>query len=260
MSSRLAASRAAPARASAPRRGPAPSDYFDNVYGSGSGLETYYMAEGNGGGGCCDVYHFTIIWDVFIPTNQFELQCLWQGNASNSNDGEFFLNCSNGGFWVRGTGYIGEDLWPKGEWFRIAHRVDYASDTSAIFVNGVKVLSDDELTGADWLYGGGSGSPVWMISDDGPDSDVSVVYCANLAIVDRLLADATIASFGGPDARGIIEPDVPVIPGDFNGDGLVNGADLSYLLGFWNLPDCDLDGDGTTSGPDLSILLGNWSV
>ena len=32
-----------------------------------------------------------------------------------------------------------------GEWVRIANRVNYADDTSALFVNGVKVLSDDEL-------------------------------------------------------------------------------------------------------------------
>ena len=232
---------------------------LDNVHGTGRGLETYYMAPGNGGGGCCDVHHFTIIWDVFIPTSQFELQCLWQGNATNSNDGEFFLDCSNGGFWVRGTGYIGESLWRKGEWVRIAHRVDYDSNSSAIFVNGVKVLSDDELAGADWLYGSGSGDPVWMISDNGPDSDVSVVHCANLAIVDRLLPDATIAGLAGPNAGGIIEPASPVITGDFNGDGLVNGSDLSYLLGYWNLPNGDLDGDGNTTGSDLSILLGNWT-
>ena len=232
---------------------------LDNVYGVGSGLETYYLAPGNGGGGCCDVFQFTIIQDLFIPADQFELQCLWQGNATNSNDGELFLDCSNGGFWVRDTGYIGEDLWRKGEWTRIVHRVDYTSGTSALFVNGTKVLSDDALAGADWLYGGGSGSPVWMLSDNGPDSDVSVVYCANLAIVDRLLPDATIAGIGAPNAWGIIEPAAPGIPGDYNGDGRVDGSDLSYLLGFWKLSKTDLNGDGTTDGADLTILLGNWT-
>jgi hypothetical protein len=233
---------------------------LDNVYGSGSGLETYYMAPGNGGGGCCDVFHFTIIWDIFIPTNQFELQCLWQGNANNANEGEFFLSCSDGGFWVSDTGYIGEKMWPKGEWFRIAHRVDYASNTSAIFVNGVKVLADDELAGADWLYAGGSGSPVWMISDDGPDSDVSEVYCANLAIVDRLLPDATIANLGGPHAGGIIEPETTGIPGDFDGDGSVDGSDLAFLLGHWGQLQGDLDGNGSTDGGALAILLGYWTL
>jgi len=53
--------------------------------------------------------------------------------------------------------------------------------------------------------------------------------------------------------------------GDINGDGAVNGEDLSIVLGFWgpcNDPgDCpaDIDGDGSVTGSDLSIILGQWS-
>ena len=51
--------------------------------------------------------------------------------------------------------------------------------------------------------------------------------------------------------------------GDLNLDGVVDGADLSILLGYWgtfpeNLPQADINGDGTVSGSDLSILLGYW--
>ena len=52
------------------------------------------------------------------------------------------------------------------------------------------------------------------------------------------------------------------IPGDINGDGLVNGVDLSTLLGFWgkNASDSDINGDGRVDGSDLTVLLANWSV
>jgi hypothetical protein len=51
---------------------------------------------------------------------------------------------------------------------------------------------------------------------------------------------------------------------DFNGDGMVNGADLATLLANWG--DCpegatctgDLNGDGTVNGADLAELLANW--
>jgi hypothetical protein len=51
-----------------------------------------------------------------------------------------------------------------------------------------------------------------------------------------------------------------IVPGDLNGDGAVNGADLGQLLAAWGTPGGDLDGDGTTSGVDLGILLANWSA
>jgi hypothetical protein len=60
-------------------------------------------------------------------------------------------------------------------------------------------------------------------------------------------------------------PDDPPIPGDINGDGVVNGADLGQLLTAWgacgspqNCP-ADLNGDGTVDGADLGILLTNWT-
>ena len=52
------------------------------------------------------------------------------------------------------------------------------------------------------------------------------------------------------------------ITGDINGDGTVNGADLTILLGSWGevKPEVDLDGDNVITGSDLAVLLGNWSV
>ena len=58
------------------------------------------------------------------------------------------------------------------------------------------------------------------------------------------------------------EETLPNIPGDLNGDGAVDGADLTMLLGAWgtNNIELDLDGDGTITGADLTILLGNWGT
>lgn len=46
--------------------------------------------------------------------------------------------------------------------------------------------------------------------------------------------------------------------GDLNGDLVINGADLTIMLGYWNLSGADLNEDGTTNGADLTILLGAW--
>jgi hypothetical protein len=52
------------------------------------------------------------------------------------------------------------------------------------------------------------------------------------------------------------------IPGDLNGDGCVDQADLGILLGDWDCAggECpgDCDGDGDTDQADLGILLAHW--
>ena len=48
------------------------------------------------------------------------------------------------------------------------------------------------------------------------------------------------------------------MPGDFNGDNQINGADMGLLLAAWGGPDGDLNGDGTTTGADLGLLLALW--
>ena len=54
----------------------------------------------------------------------------------------------------------------------------------------------------------------------------------------------------------------PEIPGDFDGDGVVGGADLGVLLASWGpcpapCP-ADLNGDGVVGGADIGLLLVNW--
>ncbi len=48
---------------------------------------------------------------------------------------------------------------------------------------------------------------------------------------------------------------------DINCDGIVDGADLTILLGYWGTdePIADLNNDGIVDGADLTILLGDWS-
>ncbi len=63
------------------------------------------------------------------------------------------------------------------------------------------------------------------------------------------------------DGQGAVADVGPVIAADFNGDGVVDGGDLTILLGAWGTEDLriDLDGDGVVTGGDLTILLGEWA-
>jgi hypothetical protein len=64
----------------------------------------------------------------------------------------------------------------------------------------------------------------------------------------------------GLDTAHEDNPDCPAAdcPWDFDGNGVVNTADLLFLLGAWGTPDGDVNDDGTTNTADLLDLLGNW--
>lgn len=77
----------------------------------------------------------------------------------------------------------------------------------------------------------------------GADSEGSTAGSWNIVIV----ADADSASCAD-------DPDI-------NGDGVVNGADLTIVLANWDAPGgpADVNCDGIVNGEDLTIVLGNWS-
>lgn len=61
---------------------------------------------------------------------------------------------------------------------------------------------------------------------------------------------------------GIIAPGAVRVsrPADLDGDGFVDAADLSVLLGDWGGPEArsDLNIDGSVDAVDQAILLGDW--
>ena len=53
-----------------------------------------------------------------------------------------------------------------------------------------------------------------------------------------------------------------VCTGDFDGNGIIDGSDLTQILASWGTDDpvADLNEDGVVAGQDLTILLGRWGV
>jgi agmatine/peptidylarginine deiminase len=52
----------------------------------------------------------------------------------------------------------------------------------------------------------------------------------------------------------------PACPADFDGNGIVEGADVAALLASWGGAGGDLDGNGTTDGADVAVLLSAWGT
>ena len=57
------------------------------------------------------------------------------------------------------------------------------------------------------------------------------------------------------------DPSAPC-PGDFDGNGVVDGADFGSMLAAFGTenPEFDLDGDGSVGGADVGLLLASWGV
>jgi hypothetical protein len=78
-----------------------------------------------------------------------------------------------------------------------------------------------------------------------------------------------IAGFGinaAGDIRALLltPSTVPTLPGDANGDGTVNGADLNTVLSNYNQTGTDwahgdFNGDGSVNGADLNTVLSSYS-
>ncbi len=85
----------------------------------------------------------------------------------------------------------------------------------------------------------------------------SVPACATVAYFVRALdasgniVESPVKTFAVPGSCGI--------PGDFDGNGTIDGADLATLLNNWGTGGVtDLNGDGTTDAADMAILLNNF--
>jgi len=227
--------------------------------GPGRGLRCEQAAPGNGGGGCCDLHLFTIIWDVRVDENAEGLQALWQGNDQNANDAEFFLDATAGGFHAGPSGRVGGGSWTPGEWVRVVQRVDWDTRRAAIFVNGDLVIGESDLAAPDWFYGAGSGRGCWFLTDDDGEV-VDPLDCAAIAFVDRLLSDEEVAALGGPHAGGIFRG--PPARADIDGNGRIDGGDLGRLLAAWGpvgpFHAADIDEDGRVNGADLGLVLSGF--
>ena len=80
--------------------------------------------------------------------------------------------------------------------------------------------------------------------------------CSQVRVLASLtLALAAVGAINGNSMAG-------VCAGDFDGNSVVDGADLAALLGGWSSSNAqfDLDGNGLVNGGDLAIVLNAWGA
>ena len=112
-------------------------------------------------------------------------------------------------------------------------------------------------------------STIIACNDDGTDDSGAECegFTSNIDV--PLTAGTYIVGVGGYAAGNagtglltILGPNDPPCAGDVNGDEVVNGVDIAFILGEWGGDDlnADLNGNGTVDGGDLALALGEWGV
>ncbi|MEY3025118.1 MAG: hypothetical protein RLZZ238_15 [Planctomycetota bacterium] len=149
-------------------------------------------------------------------------------------------------------------------WHHVSFAFDPARRTGRFTLDGaVEIISIDRL----WIVGDPANPLVIGAHPIGTGLDGFLRGAVDEARItrgvrplDRLLASPYAATSDDGDANGVPDECGPGCPADFDGDGLVNAADLAVVLANWGTDAADLDGDGSTGASDLAVLLDAWGA
>ena len=162
----------------------------------------------NGGAGAGFVNNYTIVLDIkYASIGGF--QSIYQTNASNSNDGDSFVDGS-GGVGISGdyAGTIAADTWYR---LTIVNNFNDSSaglptvDTISYFLDGTLVNEAENLSqdGRWSLYPDSSANGVLLLADE--SGETGEARLNNVALYDRALSTSEISDLGAANAA-IPEP------------------------------------------------------
>ena len=189
---------------------------------------------------------------IFIRHSEVDFEnCVVDGNHAEFQGGGMFL--TGGEFWpitFEGCEISGNTV-SHPEWDNAGHGAAGWISTGSV------ILVDSQVSGNSAHVAGGA----FGMSTDGE------VVLDNSRICGNVAGEASEQNFGLGTVTiitGCIEEScdcLPVSPADLNQNGVVNGADLGFMLAAWgSCADCpaDLNGDGEVNGADLGLLLAAW--
>ncbi len=200
-----------------------------------------------------------------IDLSTGDLYCFW--NELNSTQSQYGLS---------GQRFSGSDrMWGSGGLAIVP--------LGSVEVQQIRTMPRENGATVMWVSGGFGGQTI-VASARSPKgsevwaADVSTVVSGKSRLDATTISSGTILAVWQDERNGGSNDDdlygqnlrsdgtlgIEAIVGDLNDDGVVNGADLTILLGSWGAcppkGSCiaDLNGDGLVNGADLTIQLGNW--
>ncbi|MDZ4832090.1 MAG: hypothetical protein SGJ09_18090 [Phycisphaerae bacterium] len=194
---------------------------------------------------------------VALDVDRVLIGSLWDDAGAGAMQGSAYVFERAGGVWSQSAKLVAADS-AAGDEVGVAT----ALSGSLAIVGGLKHKSGGFVdAGRAWGWQRGSGgawTTSWTIDAATPTASENF---ANVVATDgvTIVIGAYRADTGATDSGRADLFSLPDCPADLNGDGTVDGADLSILLGAWGSASFgDVDCSGGVDGSDLSVLLGSW--
>lgn len=154
----------------------------------------------NGGGAY--VNRYTLLMDVMFPNIQPSgWAALWQTNANNTDDGEWYVRYSDHAIGISGN-YGGNVT--DGVWHRLGLVIDTTTGTLTSFVDGQQVQQNTDL-GVDGRWA--LQAAALLFADDNQENAAGFVN--SVQIRGYAMSALEMAQLGGPTASGIPVPAMP---------------------------------------------------
>ena len=216
----------------------------DHVNTGGDYIDTHYTLTETGSiSFWCkptEYYNYNSIFDTSADANDWEMWIYSTGVAR---------------FRIEGDSYVSAQLGDAGEWYHLA--VTWAREGDEVLLN---IFLDGRLQDLDrgaWID---PGETLYLLG--GNDGNMG----ANMTLDDFRIYDSLLTS---DEIMAIYQQkEQPAIAGDANGDGCVDGSDVTILAANWQVgvndgetatwEMGDFNGDGKVDGSDVTILAGNW--
>jgi predicted phosphodiesterase len=166
----------------------------------GTWFSMTHGAGANGGGSLLNQY--TLIFDVMFPSRPSGWAVLYQTTVGNTDDGEWFVNPSQG---LGISGNYGGTV-ADGTWNRLAVVVNNVAGTLTSYINGTQVQQNTGLSlDGRWAMG----PTVLLFADENQENAGGFVNSVQLR--PEAMTASDILALGGPNASGIPLPSPPTI-------------------------------------------------
>ncbi|NBN64624.1 DUF4214 domain-containing protein [Pannonibacter tanglangensis] len=157
---------------------------------------------------------FTLIYDVFLAKGGGAFTSLFQGDTSNSSDGDIFIKETGGDAYGIGIGGNYPGGISLGAWHRLTFTIE--GDKMVKYADGVMV--GEQSIGND-RYAFDPKKGFLLFADE--DGETNDIFISSFTFTEKVLTKDAVAALGGPDAKGpvLAAGDPNAFQIDFGGSG-----------------------------------------